>query len=197
MISENFVYVGVVISFLGGLHYVIETLKGKTKPNRVSWFLWFLAPMIAFASQLDQGVGAQAWLTFSAGFNPFVVLLASFVSHKAQWKVSRLDIACGVLSLLGIVFWLSADAPNVAIVFSILADATAAIPTLIKSYRYPETETSTAFSSSIVASGLTLLSIDIWDFQHYAFTSYIFIICCTFVYFISVRPRLRTKRQIS
>lgn len=48
MLNENFVYVGVVLSFLGGLSYLIDTLKGKAKPNKVSWFVWALAPLIAF-----------------------------------------------------------------------------------------------------------------------------------------------------
>ena len=38
MLDPNFVIVGVVIGFLGGISYLVDTLKGKTKPNRVTWF---------------------------------------------------------------------------------------------------------------------------------------------------------------
>jgi len=195
MINEKFVYVGAIISISFGMSYVIATLKGKTKPNRVSWFLWFLAPMIAFASQLKQGVGAQAVLTFTAGFNPLLVFIASFISRKAQWKITQLDIVCGVLSLLGIVFWLLADAPNVAILFSILADAMAAVPTVIKSYKEPETENGTVFLGGMISAFITLLTIHSWEFKNYAFSAYIFSICVLLFSLITLRPHYKSKKQ--
>ena len=194
MISENFVYLGAVISVAGGLSYVVATLKGKTKPNRVSWFLWFLAPMIAFASQLQQGVHAQALLTFTAGFNPLLVLIATFVSHKAQWKITRFDIICGSISVIAIIFWLLVKQPNIAILFSIVADGMAAVPTIVKSYKEPESENANAFIGGIISAGLTLLTINVWKFQNYAFSAYIFMICAIFVLLIKVRPALVRRK---
>lgn len=57
MINQNFVILGVTIGFAGNLTYIKSTLEGKTRPNRVSWFMWTLAPYIAFAAQLHEGVG--------------------------------------------------------------------------------------------------------------------------------------------
>ncbi|MEK9178462.1 MAG: hypothetical protein AAB801_01630, partial [Patescibacteria group bacterium] len=65
MLNENFVYVGLFIASLGNIVYLIQTLRGKVQPNRVTWFLWALAPLIAFAAQIKQGVGVQSLLTFS------------------------------------------------------------------------------------------------------------------------------------
>jgi hypothetical protein len=75
------------------------------------------------------------------GFNPFLTFLTSFVNKKAYWKITRLDLACGVLAIGGLVLWKMTDTPNLAISFGILADAIAGIPTVIKSFQEPETET--------------------------------------------------------
>ena len=41
------VVVSAVLMFVGGYACVRDTLSGNTKPNRVSWFLWALAPLIS------------------------------------------------------------------------------------------------------------------------------------------------------
>ncbi len=101
MLNPNFVLVGVLVQFLGGLSYFIDTLKGKIKPNKVSWFLWAFAASIAFASEIKQGVGIQSLTTLIVAFVPFCVFLASFVNKKAVWKIQKIDIICGTLSVMG------------------------------------------------------------------------------------------------
>ena len=81
MINENFVFIGTLLSLLGGLAYFKDTLTGRVKPNRVTWFLWTLAPAVAFIAQISQGVGIhQSLITFMAGFNSLIFLFASFVN---------------------------------------------------------------------------------------------------------------------
>ncbi len=192
MLPEQVVIVGAILSFTGGLSYLIDTLKGKAMPNRVSWFMWALAPFIAFAAEIRQGVGIHALLTFMVGFNPFLIFIASFVNKKAVWRINRLDISCGIFSVVGLVIWFLTDDPTVAIIFSILADGIAGIPTIIKSYTAPETENYVVFLMGVVASGLTLLTIDDWTFAHYGFPLYIFLICM--LLFILIRFKVGVKK---
>jgi hypothetical protein len=174
MLNENFVYIGVALSFLGALSYLIDTLKGKVQPNKVSWFIWALAPLIAFWATVQQGVGVQSLLTFIVGFNPLLVFLASFVNKNAYWRITKLDLTCGVLAIGGLVLWKMTDIPDLAIFFGILADAIAAIPTVIKSFKEPETENSNLFLGSGIAALITLLTIKTWDFEQFAFPAHIF-----------------------
>ena len=78
MINANFVFVGVFFQSIGGLSYLIDTVRGKIKPNKVSWFLWSLAPLIAFAAEVKQGVGIQSLTTFIVGFVPLIIFIASW-----------------------------------------------------------------------------------------------------------------------
>jgi hypothetical protein len=56
MLDSHFVILGAILNVIGGLSYLIDTIKGKAKPNRVTWFLWALAPLIAFTAELKQGL---------------------------------------------------------------------------------------------------------------------------------------------
>src|SRR3989344_2108506 len=114
MLDERFIFLGVAINLIGILSYLRSTLRGETKPNKVTWLLWAIAPMIALSAQLKQGVGLVALPTFMAGFNPALIFLASFVNKKAQWKIGKLDIACGILSVIGLILWLTTNTPNLA-----------------------------------------------------------------------------------
>lgn len=187
MINENFVLAGVLLQFIGTATYLIPTLKGKVKPNRVTWFLWALAPLIAFAAEIKQGVGIQSLMTFSVGFSPFIIFIASFLNRKSKWKIGKIDILCAVLSIAGLILWSITKEGNIAITFSIFADFAAATPTILKSLKAPETEDYRIFLLSVGNSLIALAAIRIWTFAHYGFPLYILFICTVFVVLIKFR----------
>lgn len=133
------------------------------------------APMIAFAAQLKQGVGLSSLMTFTVGFSPIIIFFASFLNKKAAWKIYKFDLICGVFSLAGLILWAYTQVGNLAILFSIISDGLAGIPTIIKAYKYPETENYHAYLFAGIAAVITLLTINQWDFAHYSFPVYIFL----------------------
>ncbi len=177
MLHENFVYLGAALGAVGTITYLVATLRGLTKPNRVTWFLWGVAPLLAFRGALDEGVGVQALMTFTVGFGPLCIFLASFVNRQAYWRITRLDIICGALSVCGLVLWAVTRDGNLAIAAGITADGLAGIPTVVKAFRYPSTEKSWVFWLAGLNALITLLTIDRWDFAHYGFPLYILVIC--------------------
>jgi uncharacterized membrane protein len=195
MIPEQFVILGALIGFIGTTTYLISTLKGETKPNKVSWFVWSLAPLIAFWAQINQGVGLVSLMTFMVGFGPLLVFLASFVNKKASWKITRLDLICGTLSIIGLILWQMTQVGNIAILFSLLADALAAVPTVIKSYKYPETENYWVYFLVGISSIITLLAIKDWNFETAAFPIYIFLI--DLLLFVLIRFKIGKRLEVS
>ncbi len=175
MIDAHFAILGALIILTGNAAYARDTVRGNTQPNRVSWALWALAPMIAFAAEVVQGVGLDAVLTLAVGFGPLLVVAASYLDPKAYARVTPFDAGCGVLSLVALGAWAATGRGNVAILLSILADFLAAIPTIRKAYRYPHTEHAVAFVSGVLGSAITLLTIkaDEWSFASVAFPAYI------------------------
>lgn len=176
MIDERFIFLAVILNLLGGYSYLIDTLKGKVKPNKVTWLLWGVAPMIAFIAQVKQGVGLTSLMTFIVGFSPLVIFFASFLNKKAERKITKFDLICGVLSLIGLVLWMYTRVGNLAILFSILADGLAGLPTIVKAYKAPETENYQAFLFAGIGAVITLLTIKTWDFAHSSFAFYILVL---------------------
>jgi hypothetical protein len=176
MLHSNFVIVGTLIGAVGSLAYLIDTVKGKVKPNRVSFLLWSIAPFIAFAAQVKQGVGLESLMTFSTGFLPLTVFVASFVNKKAEWKLTKFDVLCGALSVIGLILWLLTKVGNIAITFSILADGLAAVPTIVKAYKYPDTELAWPWIATVLGVVLTLLTLTEWTFANSGFILYILIV---------------------
>ena len=106
MINVNWIYLGTAIGALGTSVYLRDTLRGTTKPNRVTWLLWAVAPLLAAAVEFNEGVGLRALPTFMVGFMPLLVFAASFHNPDAVWKIRRIDYACGAMSVVGTVVWL-------------------------------------------------------------------------------------------
>lgn len=192
MIDSNWIYLGALINLIGSLTYVIATVRGQTKPNRVTWFLWALAPLIAFAAMLGEGVSPlDGLMTFMVGFGPLMIFIASFVNKNSVWKITRFDMICGALSVIGIIAWAFTRTGNIAIFFSIVADGLALLPTLIKGWKEPETENYVVFMNGAISAVITILAIKVYDFQHLAFPVYIFIAC--FTMFVIIRFKIGKK----
>ncbi len=148
MLPSYFVIIGVLIGTVGSISYVVDTLRGNVKPNKVSFLMWSIAPFIAFTAQVKQGVGIESITTFSSGFFPLLIFLASFVNKEAR-------------------------VGNIAIFFSILADGLAGIPTIVKSYQYPETEIAWPWIMTVIGSVITLFTISQISFTNSAFLFYV------------------------
>jgi len=176
MLHSNFIIVGALIGAAGSVAYLTNTVKGKVKPNRVTFLLWSVAPFIAFSAQIKQGIGLEALMTFSTGFTPLTIFIASFVNKKAEWKLSRFDLLCGILSLLGLVLWMITKVGNVAIFFSIVADGLAAVPTIVKAYKYPDTEIAWPWIATVFGIVLTLLTLSTFTFANCGFILYILVV---------------------
>ena len=187
MINQNFVILGAIIEMIGGIGYIRDTLRGKVQPNRVSWGLWALTVAIAFIAEVKQGVGIQALTTFMVGFMPLLIFIASFVNKKAYWKVTMFDLVCGLLSIVGLVLWITTKVGNLAIGFSIVADLAAGIPTLVKAFQYPESENWFAYAASFTAVSLTILTLKTWSFAYLAYPLYVFCYDLTAVVLIKLK----------
>jgi hypothetical protein len=181
---QYLVLLGAFVNLLGTFAYLKDTLSGKTRPNRVSWLMWTIAPFIATVAAISDGVKWAILPTFMAGFCPLLVFVASFINKKAYWKLEKFDYLCGLFSALALIFWAITKDPVIAIVFAIASDGFACIPTLVEAWRYPETETGISYVASIFNALTSFAAIRIWSFPGYGFGLYLFIANSLFTFSI-------------
>jgi hypothetical protein len=176
MLPRSCAILGAGIGSLGGLYYLYETILGRTRPNRITWLLWGIFPMVIFVAQRAQGVESLSWTSFAAGFMPLLIFAASFLNRKAYWRSEPRDYYLMAGAVLGIVLWAITDRPNLAILFSLLADLLAGLPTLIKAFRHPRSESWIAYAISTFGFGLSLLSVQVHTFEQTVFVAYVFLL---------------------
>lgn len=177
MIDERFIILAILVNIYGSRSYIIGTLEGKTKPNRVTWFMFSLLATIIFIAMLGKQASiTSSLMTLSLAILTLAVFIASFVNKKSFWKITYFDILCGSLSLVGVVAWLLTGEGNLAILFSLAANFMAFLPTIIKSFQAPKTENWLTFFCGSIGSLITLLTIKSWNLASVAFPLYVLII---------------------
>ena len=189
---QYLVFVGLVVELIGTSFYIKETIWGNTRPNRVTWLMWSIAPLIATFAAVSKGVGWAVLPVFMAGFSPFLVFVSSFINKNSYWRLKKFDYFCGFCSLLALILWGITKEPNVAIIFSIVSDGSATIPTLVKAWRMPETESASAYIVGLINALTTFAAIKIWDFASLGFPVYLVIACSLLLFSICRKKFLKS-----
>ncbi len=194
MISPNFIWLALVVTAFGNYFYIRDTLRGQTQPNRVTFFLWGAVPLVTYFAQRSEGAGVQIYYTLIIALMPLLIFASSFVDKKAYWKITKFDLACGALSVVALVFLLITGKGIPALILSLVADFFAALPTIIKSYKHPESETPIAYMFEVIGSIVVLLTIQVWIFVDYIFPAYILFMCVLFTTILLIRGKQLGKK---
>jgi hypothetical protein len=150
--------------------------------------------LLAAAVEFHSGVGLRTLTTFVIGFMPLLVFVASFHNPLAIWKIRRIDYVCGAMSVVGTVAWLITQNGVVAIVAAIAADFLAGIPTLMKSWTHPGSESVTSYAGAVINSGILLLTVDRWTTDVVAFPLFILCVASVEVILVAATPGPRLLR---
>jgi hypothetical protein len=131
------------------------------------------------------------------GFMPLLVFIGSFHNPASVWRIRRIDYACGVMSVVGTVTWLVTRNGILAISAAIAADFMAGVPTLMKSWTHPETETVHSYVGAVISMAIVLLTVEHWTFDVAAFPLFILLMGSVLVVVIGLElgPRWRARRR--
>ncbi len=196
-LSHWLVILSSLITIGGSIAYIRDTIKGKTKPNRVSWSMWALAGLVGTIAALT--AHANLWATvriFLAGFLPLIIFIASFLNRNSYWKLTFFDFACGLCSIVALIVLVFSSSPRISILLAVLGDSFATLPALRKVWISPETETAITYVASFVAVLLILPSIPVWNIENSAFQIYL-LIANTLLLFSVYRKHLGFNKQPS
>ncbi len=172
MLPEYLAYLAILFSLIGTSFYIRDIFRGKTKPNAVSWVIWMIAPFVGVFLELKAGAGLSVIPVAMAGFIPVLVIVAAIIKRNAVWRITNFDIFCGILSVIALVLYVLTRNTAISISFAIASDFLAGVPTLVKSWRFPETETAGAYIPGIVNNTIALFVIRHWTYSIYSFSIY-------------------------
>jgi len=187
VIPTYFLAAAMALRLAGEARYLVAVVRGEARPNPVSWFCWGLAPLVAFAAQASHGLRPTEWMTLVLAIGPIAIVIAAIVKGGGRSRVTRFDLACGGSALAGLVAWQLTSRPAVALLFSILADLVAAVPTFRNAHRRPFDECAPTYLMSSLAMAITLLTVNRWGFGQVALPLYILVVNAALYAVIKIR----------
>ena len=162
-----------LLAIAGGIPYIINTIKGKTRPNIVTWGTWSLLNGINTAAAFSHGDLQTAF--FSGCGTLITAAIAVLGFRQGTHQYTRFDAICQVVALLGIPLWLLTDNPALAVAIVIAVDFAGGLPTLRHAWRAPHEETLVTFLVSGFAGLLLLASLREYNFVAMGMPLYIFL----------------------
>ena len=172
-------FVGVasgVLSVASLIPYVRDILKGgDTKPNAVSFFLWTVLEVIVLMAQIRAGASWSILILIGMTFNTTLVTILALAGYGHK-EYGILELICAMLGLLAIVCWQLSGQPLLAILLCILADSFAAIPTLVKTYRNPQSEHVLSWSLITLSALCAIVASNIFNIANLAYPIYSFFV---------------------
>ena len=134
-----------------------EMLHNKYAPSVFSRLVWLLLAAISFASVLGSESSSASILLagiFLAG--NFAICLLSF--WKGSKGVGFLEYICLALLVCSAIVWIVFDTPLVSLVISLFAHFVGGVPTYLKVWKDPSSESAGFWSLFFIASILSLVA---------------------------------------
>lgn len=173
-LTELFGILSGTVIFFGGPPYLLDILKGKTKPQRTTWFIWTFLGSISFTSQLKLGAH---WSLVYVGLNAagnLAVFLLSLKYGIGGWR--KMDVTALIIACIGVAISLIFTSPLIALTGSIVADFAGTSLTLYKTYLDPSSETSITWFFMGTSSLFAALAVGKLDFSLLLYPAYICIV---------------------
>ncbi len=154
--------------------YLIDMIKNKTKPNRVTWFMLALNTGVVFTIQIGEGVNFLATVPiFVDIFICLAILFVSMVLRRGYYKLERFDYFSGFLSLIALMLWLVVKEPILALLLATLVDFFAFLPTMVKTWKMPDSESIEIYYGSFISILLGIVLIEQFNFFSLFFPIYL------------------------
>lgn len=156
-----------VIVIGGMVPYILDTLKGKTRPNVVSWFTWTLLTSIGATAAWSEGAYVTAIYSAASAVSTLTVVLLGLRHGIKHYTI--FDITCQVVAIVGIILWRLTNNADIALAIAIGVDVVAALPTIRHAWRAPNAETWQAFAAGFAGAVLTLCVVSNISFADIAY----------------------------
>lgn len=176
-----------IVALLALVPYAVSIVRGKTKPNRASWFIWTFVGLMIVGSYHASGATHTMWVAGAYVAVPLTVALLSI--RYGTSGAHSFDWLCLGLSLASIVpWWFFRSAPT-ALYINIFVDCLGALPTVRKALLDPQSEDRLAWLIAFLANCINLLAIHSWTPEISAYPMYAFAITGLIASILYLRQR--------
>ena len=141
--------------------YVLDMLKGNTKPHLYTWLVWFVTGAIGTAGLIYGGGGYPVYTMALGTMMCFLLFILSFRYGTHDIRMS--DTVALVVCAIAILFWVGLNNPLWSVILGISIDIIAYWPTLRKTYVEPWSESLVSWIMWIFAPIFSILALEAYN----------------------------------
>lgn len=176
--------------------YIVNTLRGRTQPQRASWLIWSVLSSIALVIQIYEGATESAWFVGSQALGTVTVFLLS-LRYGSGNLLGRQDAAVLSVALMGLIAWKLTDTPAYALAIIIAISALGGAVTVMKSFRFPSSETLATWTLFAIASFLAVIPVQTAGWMLLAYPLYLFLLYAAIAVAIVLGRRRVLRRPLT
>ncbi len=165
-------FTALFLNLVGYFPYIRDILRNIVKPHPVTWAIWTILTIIVAFNQVRNGGGYSNLFLISTAILVGTVFILSL--RFGMGGASKIDRACLVLASFLLLYWLITKETHRSTFYAVIIDGIGALPTLIKTYHHPKSETYTVWILAAIAGLLTVLSVPRLDWVLIIYPLYIF-----------------------
>lgn len=169
-----------VLSTFAYIPYIIDTIAGRTQPQRASWLIWSVLGSIALVSQIYEGATVSLWFA-GVQVTGTVIVFALSIRAGSGVFLSKTDNFILVAAGIGLVLWYFTETAAYALAITISISLLGGVATVTKAWRDPDSETLITWVVSLIASVCAVLSVGKFDLIILAYPLYLLTLYCAFV----------------
>ncbi len=150
-----------VLAVIGNVPYLYDVIRKKIQPHPYTWLVWSVVSAVTFFGQVVKGGGVGTIPTGVAEI--FTIIIFLFSLQNGFKNIAKRDTYFLIAALVGLIPWALTKDPTISVIIVVSIDVIAFIPTLMKAWNYPRTETPLLFIMNVLRHILTLLSLESYN----------------------------------
>lgn len=150
--------IAIILTLVGYVPYIRDTIKGKTTPHVYTWFIWGSVTLIAFALQVSAHAGFGSLVTLAAGI--VCLLIFALGLRIGKKNIAPIDTVCLCLAILALIVWVFAKQPVASVIIVSAADMLGFVPTIRKSWNKPYQETLLSYEMNTLRFAMAIYALD-------------------------------------
>ena len=169
----NWGMLSAALIFVSGYPYMRAIHKRTLeRPVTSTWCLWLGIGILLFVTNFQAGAKWETTLLpiLMGVINPAIIVVLSL--RYGEYKWNKLDTLCVIVCIITIIVWKTTESPSLGIVGGLMADAVAATPIFIKSWKDPKDEPLFPWAVFAFASSLNILAVEKWTMDRWLFPIY-------------------------
>ncbi len=182
-----------VVSLLAYCVYIASIFKGKSKPNRATWWIWTVVGFILASSYYYSGATDTIWVPISNSIGPLVIAVIALKRGEGGW--TRFDQMCLFGAAIGLFLWWIFNSALLALLSNLFVDFMGALPTVRKTYRDPLGENTWAWILFFTANTLNLFALNTLNFAIVIYPLYLFVISAVILTLVFARSSKSSRKR--